>query len=104
MGQEVKPISPSEIIDNLDKIIPPIVIQAVNNLLMKEYRGGQVTILQDEIIAEIKNIDGTITRDQIFDNKWLDFEALYRQNGWVVEYDKPGYSESYAARFIFKKK
>ncbi len=104
MENEVKPISPSEILGNLDKIIPPVVIQAVNNLLMKQYRDGSVTILQDEIIQEIINLDGAITRDQIFDNKWLDFEALYRQNGWSVEYDKPGYNESYTARFIFKKK
>lgn len=104
MGNEVKPISPSEILDNLDKIIPPVVIQAVNNLLMKEYRGGSVTILQDAIIKEIKNLDGTITKDQIYDNKWLDFESLYRQNGWSVEYDKPAYNETYAAKFIFKKK
>ena len=104
MEKEVKPISPSEILVNLDKIIPPVVIQTVNNLLMKYYRGGSLTILQDEIIKEIKNLDGTITKDQIYNNKWLDFEELYRQSGWSVEYDKPGYNESYNARFIFKKK
>ena len=31
-------------------------------------------------------------------------EPLYREKGWNVEYDKPGYNEFYKARFIFKKK
>ena len=104
MAQEVKPISPSEIIDNLDKIIPPVVIQAVNNLLMKEYRGSQVTILQDDIVNEIILLDSAYTKDEIYGNKMLDFEEIYRKNGWSVEYDKPGYNESYSASFKFKKR
>jgi hypothetical protein len=104
MGGELKPISPSDIIENLDKIIPPVVIQAVNNLLKKEFRGSSATILQDDIVSEIMRLDGSYTRDMIFDNKILDFEEIYRKNGWSVEYDKPGYCESYTAKFIFKKK
>jgi hypothetical protein len=104
MSGEVKPISPSDIIENLDKIIPPVVIQAVNNLLKKEFRGSSATILQDDIVSEIMRLDGSYTRDMIFDSKILDFETLYRKNGWSVEYDKPGHNESYKPKFIFKKK
>lgn len=104
MSEVVKPISPSDIIENLDKIIPSVVIQAVNNLLKKEFRGSSATILQNEIINEIIRLDGSYTKDMIFDNKMLDFEEIYRKNGWLVEYDKPGYNESYAHKFIFKKK
>lgn len=104
MEKEVKPISPSEIIENLDKIIPPVVIEAVNNLLSKWFRGGQLIIMQVDIVNEIKRLDNTITNKEIFDNKWLNFEVLYKQNGWSVIYDKPGYNENYAERFIFKMK
>lgn len=104
MEKEVKPISPNEIIDNLENIIPSVVIQAVNNLLTKEYKGNRAVILQDEIISEIIRLDNSFTSRQIFDNKMLDFEELYRKNGWSVEYDKPGYNENYKAKFIFKKK
>ncbi len=104
MSKEIKPISPSEIINNLGKIIPPIVIQAVNNLLTKNYRGSQVTILQDDIVNEIISLDSAYTKDEIYGNKMLDFEEIYRKNGWSVEYDKPGYNETYSASFKFKKR
>lgn len=104
MKKEIKPITPSEIIENLEEILPPVVIQAVNYLLTKEYRGGEAKILQDEIITEIIRLDGSYTRDQIFSEKMLDFEEIYRKNGWSVLYDKPAYNETFAANFIFKKK
>jgi hypothetical protein len=104
MEKEIKPISPGEIIENLEIIIPPVVIQAVNNLLAKKYRGDRTVIFQDDIISEIIKLDGSYTRKQIFDEKMLDFEELYRKNGWSVEYDKPAYSENYAPKFIFQKK
>jgi hypothetical protein len=104
MEKEVKPISPNEIIENLEKIIPPVVIEAVNNLLTKNYRGGRTVIFQDDIISEIIKLDGSYLRDQIFGEKMLDFEEIYRKNGWSVEYDKPAYSENYAPKFIFEKK
>jgi hypothetical protein len=104
MEKEVKPITPSEIIENLKEIIPPVVIQAVNNLLAKNYRGDWTVIFQDDIISEIIRLDGSYTRNQIFDEKMLDFEELYRKNGWSVEYDKPAYSEDYAPKFTFQKK
>ncbi len=44
-----------------------------------------------------------VTSTTVCDNHWLDVEDVYREAGWVVEYDKPGYCESYEATFTFKK-
>lgn len=105
MKEEIKPISPDDIVDNLENIIPSVVIQAVNNLLKDKYRGtGPVTIKQDDIADEILRLDSSLTRDFIFKKKYLDFETLYNKNGWIVTYDKPGFNESYAATFEFKKR
>lgn len=104
MNKEIKPISPNDIEVNPENIIPPVVIQAVNNLLEKKYRGGSVSILQKEVIEEIVRLDSSMNDEYLFDNKFLDFEPLYRKSGWSVEYDKPGYNENYEAMFIFKKK
>lgn len=103
MAKEVKPISPKDIMDNLETIIPSIVIESVNRLLKDKYRGtGSVSIKQDEIINEIiANYGSRLSRQEIFDKKWLDFESLYRKNGWKVEYDKPAYNENYDAYFKF---
>ena len=43
-------------------------------------------------------------RQKIYDQGWLDFEPLYREVGWNVEYDKPAYYEHYDAYFKFTKK
>lgn len=45
-----------------------------------------------------------VTREQIYENRWLDIEDSYRAVGWHVEYDKPGYCESYEATFTFKRR
>jgi len=98
---ETKAISPQEIMDNLPNIIPSTIIQAVNNLLSKKFRGSEVNLKQDEIIAEVRKLSN-ITREEIFENKWLDFEPIYRDNGWEVEYDKPSRGDTYQAYFTFK--
>lgn len=99
-----KVISPDEI--NFEDSIPEFVIEAVNNILKKEYRGDSVTILQKEIMTEVMNLrtDLSLSKEDIYKNHWLDFEPLFRKNGWNVSYDKPGYNESYEARFTFSKK
>jgi hypothetical protein len=102
---EIKPISPDEIIQNLDKIIPAAIIQAVNQLLIEKYRGtGEVTIKQKDIVERAVSIDERLTSSIIFEKKYMDFEDLYRKSGWSVSYDKPGYNENYDAFFIFNKK
>jgi hypothetical protein len=99
---EIKPLRPDEILSNLAKTTPPVVITAVNNMLTKHFKGGSVTIKQDEIVSEILRLSPNISRHEVFENKWMDFEEVYRQFGWSVTYDKPGYNESYDATFEFK--
>jgi hypothetical protein len=42
------------------------------------------------------------TRQQVFDNNWLDVEDIFRKAGWKVNYEKPAYNESYPASFKFQ--
>lgn len=104
MEKPVKPISPKEIMGDLEEIIPPAIIQAVNNLLKKKYRGSTVSIKQEEIVKEAIRIDSSLTSAKIYDNKWMDFEPIFRKSGWIVSYDKPGWDENYDAFFQFKPK
>jgi hypothetical protein len=97
----VKPLSP----DSLNIELPDFVITGVNNAILSKFRGGEFTIKQNEIMAEIlKCAPANMGRQEIFEKKWLDFEELYRQHGWIVTYDKPGWDESYEAFFVFKPK
>lgn len=102
--KKVQPISPDKIIENLDDIIPEYVIESVNELLKKKFRDIDDTIYikQDELIKLILD-KSSIKREEIFDNHYLDFEALYEKYGWEVSYDKPGYDESYTPNWKFSK-
>jgi len=102
----MKPITPQQALDNVEKAFPDFVFEAVNNCINRHYFGkSSFTIKQDEILDEILKLapEGT-TRQEVFDKHWMDFENAYRKAGWIVNYDKPGYNESYGAFFEFKLK
>ena len=100
---EIKPLSKEEV--KRAKTIPDIIIKTVNELLVKNYRNGKAIIMQSEIVdmvsGDSENPD-SISRTDIYDNNYLDFEDVYRAIGWKVTYDKPGYCESYEPHFIFE--
>jgi hypothetical protein len=103
--KKIKPITPDEIMGELENIIPQSIILAVNELLTEKYRGtGDVSIKQKDIIERAILIDETLTSNIIFEKKYMDFEELYKKSGWSVSYDKPAYNENYDAYFIFNKK
>jgi hypothetical protein len=96
----IKPVSPQEVAEVRLETIPNEVIQVVNALIAEDYDGGYATILQKDIVEGL--IAAGYSRDEIFKRHMLDFEEIYRQSGWKVEYDKPAYNESYDANFQFK--
>lgn len=100
----ITPLTPEEVMNKRGREIPSVVITAVNNLLTKNFTGGSVSIKQDSVIEEIMRLDSNITRAQINDNKWLDFEPIFRSYGWEVDYDKPSFNETYDSIFKFKPK
>ena len=100
-----KPITPGEV--SLDVSKPPQVVEAFNELIRELWDGHQAIILQSEAVTRIHNKTGW-PRDHIYaksdiGRSMLDVEPLYREAGWIVEYDKPAYNEDYEPRFTFKK-
>jgi hypothetical protein len=45
-----------------------------------------------------------ITEQRVFDRHLLDVEEVFEDVGWDVDYDKPGYNESYQPTFTFTEK
>lgn len=90
--------------------LPDYVIEAVNELLKKkfianrDYTHGTATLLQNDVIdAILAKAPAGITREKLFEEKYLDFESYYEQNGWKsVTYDRPAYYETYQANWVFK--
>lgn len=98
------PITPDEVTVLRKKVaIPPQVIEAFNELIAKYWDGKSARVMQAEAVALVASKLDT-TRDIVFKNRWLDIEWIFREAGWKVDYDKPGYCESYEAFFVFTKK
>lgn len=100
----IKPITPKQVDKEKSSQFPDFVIESFNHLIAKNWDGDCSVIEQDEVITLIlARAPGGIDRASVFDNHWLDVERFYEKAGWNVEYDKPAYSESYKAHFIFRK-
>lgn len=95
----VEPISPSNII----KKVPDCVIQGFNNILSERWNGHEARFTQEEVIVAILQADikDYLTKALIYSKGMLDIESIYEAQGWSINYDKPGYNESYAANFTF---
>lgn len=97
-----KPIRPEEIGAARKAIFPPAVFEAFNAEIAANYTAGRARVLQEDVVARL--VAGGADRQTIFDKGWLNVEETYEAEGWDVEYDKPGYNESYGAFFIFTKR
>lgn len=99
---KVQPVTPREVEQTLIPF-PDDVLTAFNMIIAQNYRNGVSRFEQSEVVAAIIALTGK-PRNHIFDNHWLDVETVYRRAGWKVEYDKPGYNETYEPTFTFTKK
>jgi len=85
MSYQIRPIGPGDV----KKVIPEFMIETVNELINEKYTTGSFIIRMKEIKERIKS-----KTDQDFDFAWADFEPMYRDMGWRVEYDQPGYGDN----------
>ncbi len=97
----VKPITPAEAKKIKNTTFPKEVIEGFNEAIAKHLRGNSARFTQDEVVELIMNKGINASRAQLFDNGWMDVEDTYRELGWKVVYDKPGYCETYPATFTF---
>lgn len=97
------PIKPEDVVSRKKEILPTEVFKVFNDLIAEHWNGHSANFTQNEVIERIKTAMN-IPRQTVFDKHYLDVESIYRKEGWAVEYDKPGYSETYSANFTFAKK
>lgn len=97
------PIKPHEVVAQKKQYLPEEVFQAFNQMIAQNWDGSQATFTQREILARLVEVVN-MNRSEIYERRYLDVEPCYRAEGWEVEYDKPGYNETYEATFTFRKK
>lgn len=100
----VQAISPKDVGLEKAKHFPDFVLEEWNKMIAKKFTAGRACVGQDEMVVALQPHTKTGHRQEVFDNGWLDVEEVYREQGWKVEYDKPGYNEAYAASFTFTAK
>lgn len=96
-----RPIKPEEVRARRIDFIPSIIFETINTIICEKF-DGNATLKQEDILNRVCNENSGLTRREIFDKHYLDIEPFYQEQGWKVEYDKPGYNESYPATFTFK--
>lgn len=99
----VNPITPEQVIEVKQTIIPDEVIEIFNYWIARNWNGSQATIRQVDVVAGITE-RMRVTNDVVYGNHWLDVDDIYREVGWEVVYDKPAYNETYEAAFTFRKR
>jgi hypothetical protein len=93
-----KPITPKDVESIKAARMKPEMIEAANELIAEKWNGHSATFTVAELCARARlklkmEADGE-----------LDIEVVFRQYGWRVEFDRPGYNETYSAHWVFTKK
>lgn len=102
MTQPTRAITPDEVVKLKSEVFPGEVITAFNNAIALAWNGHSSTVFAADVAAEIAN-KLSIPVSKVYELNYLDVEPIYRDAGWDVRYDKPGYDESYRSHFIFRK-
>ena len=82
--------------------VPDFVVQTVNELIGKFYLPGGFSINQNDVVTALMAKRGNVSRQQVFEQKWLNFENAFRQLGWKVEHSKGTWGEEGSAYFHFE--
>ena len=96
------PITPDEAAAHKAAVLPEGVIEEFNDLIALAFDGRTATVMQDDVAEAVAGRLG-ISVNEVFDRHLLDVEPVYRAAGWEVQYDKPGFNESYRPYFKFSR-
>jgi hypothetical protein len=94
----VKSITPKEA--KALKTFPDKIIETWNQIIIEKCKDGHAVIHQNDIARRLAAAMD-ITTNKVYETGWLDIENFYRKAGWKVEYDRPGYNETYPATYEF---
>ena len=94
-----RPILPKEVVSKKSQLLPSVVFDVFNELITENWDGKESRFTISDVYAcfekyKVESIKPT----------WLDVEPTYREAGWVVAFDKPGYNESYSGTYMFRKR
>lgn len=101
-SMSTKPIRPEDVVSHKQGDIPSVVIDVFNELIAENYQNGRAQVFQAHAVQRL--VAAGLDRDELFRRGWLDVEGIYRAADWFVDFDKPGYNETYDAFWVFRKR
>ena len=93
-----KPIHPKDLLDSIPSSFPEIIIEAVNNILIKNYSRAEIKMNKNDIETEIKKILQFQINTVVLLSEICD---LFNKFGWDVVYQKPQNDEDIIAYLSF---
>ncbi|MEO6304519.1 MAG: hypothetical protein ABIP51_15270 [Bacteroidia bacterium] len=100
------PITPKELKEDFITTMPDCIIEGVNNAIINNSKGKTYFTIK-QVLIELEIIiasNGEISKSEIYDKGYMDFETLFEKAGWEIKYVSPDYTESFDPYFIFKAK
>lgn len=102
--QKSKPLSPTEAVELHSGNIPDFVIDAFNELIIKELsvtgHGVSAIVRQDKVVELCRK---KLKGEEVFSFDWLNIEPIFRSVGWKVDYVKSDYTDVTSSYFSFLK-
>lgn len=99
--RKATPLKKEEVLVLKEETVPNEVIEVVNKLLVQNKNNANyIKITMEEVVEELMKIG--FKRNEVFDKGFLNFENIYRKQGWTVIFDKPSYNETYKAYYTFE--
>lgn len=93
------PISADEVSKKKKIEIPDTVYDVVNSLIIKTWSRGSAKVYLDDVYSELRKLG--MDTQEVFNNGWLNFEEAYRDAGWAVSFESPGFNEQGSAGWMF---
>lgn len=90
-SQSIKPIRPEETLVRRVQFFPTQVLESFNQLIAQNCINGESKVLKKDVTSLM--MENGLKEEEIYKKHWLDVEEIYRNNGWNVKYDQPGYGD-----------
>ena len=99
----IRPITPSQVVELKQEAMPEEVIEAFNELIIKNWNGHVAKITKNAVINLIIEKLGKEDkyRTVISDKHYLDVEDIFEKAGWEVEFSIPSVDYCYDGWFRF---
>lgn len=95
------PMRPGDAAKHKANLIPQEVFDTYDTLIAQNLGHGSATVYLSDLVDALIAGGLATSFDDAQKKGYLDVEDVYRQNGWTVRFEKPGFNEGRRQHFVF---